>query len=145
LERPIAIACLGLFVLSSPFFIRCISFFTICFAFGPYLREVPEPERWEREVRVRAVVAFDERAFVDRVERGLEVDLRGERATEVLRRLPALAPARRVREREVEAVVARDDLVRGRGVAYAELRLLARVDDPRAGRELDLRLLVAMV
>jgi hypothetical protein len=109
LESPMAIACLGLWVLSFPFFIWRISLATIFCDFGPYLRVLPEAERPEAEVLLR------------------------ERVVEV-RRLLAVAAARRVRERVVEALVPRAELGRRAG----------ELADVRARRELELRLLVAM-
>ena len=90
-------------MLSFPFFIWRISLATICCAFAPYLRVLPEAERRERVVEVR--------------------------------RVPAVATARRVRERVVAALVPRAELVRRRA---------GELVDVRAGRELELRLLVAM-
>jgi hypothetical protein len=152
-----AIACLGLFALCFPSFIWRISFSTICFAFGPYLREVPEAERRALEVRGATAVVFDGRVVAEavvRVERRVEAVLLRVRAAAV-RRVPAVTPARRVREREVEAAATRDELARRRAVAEREdaerrrpllaARFLACVADARAGRELDLRLLVAIV
>jgi len=93
-----AIACLGFLVLSFPFFIWRISLATVCCAFAPYLRVLPEAERRERAGR--------------------------EPVPEVL-----------LRERVAEALVPRAELVRRRAGELA---------DERDGRELELRLLVAM-
>ncbi len=110
-----AIACLGFLVLSFPFFIWRISLATICCDFAPYLRVLPELERRERAGPL-AEVLLRECVFE-------------------VRRVLAVATARRVRERVVEALVPRAELVRRRGDELA---------DVRAERELELRLLVAM-
>ena len=101
--------------------------------------------RCEREVREPALVALDERdlaedeALLDRVERRLpEAVLLRERAVEA-RRVRAVALARRVRERAVETLVPRLELL------WRGLPLVVRVVDARAERDLLLRLLVAMV
>lgn len=148
-------------MLSFPLFIWRISLATICCAFGPYLRVLPGRGRRARVVRDPVPVAFDERAlvkdegFVARVERRPETVLLRERVVEV-RRVPAVAPVRCVRV--VEAFALRGELARRRAVAsplerddverrrlLLVLPLTVRTAVPRAARELDLELLVAMV
>lgn len=136
-----AIGRVFLLVAALLLFIGRISLAAFGCALAPYLRAVPEPERRER-VRAPVPVAFAEfvivEAPVDRAERRrLEAILLRERAVEV-RRVPAAAAARRVRERVVEALVPRSEVVRRR------VGLPVRLADPRAGRELDLRMLVAI-
>jgi hypothetical protein len=147
---------------SFPLFIWRISLPTISCAFGPYFRVRLEPRRRERVVRERV-----EETVVERVERRLEVALLRENGVEARRAL-FLIPARRVRvvvaERRMRerplAVLVEDlvprvlwvrpialailDVVRARFLPVV-LRLRVRVADPRAAREVDLRLLVAMV
>jgi hypothetical protein len=112
---------------------------------------VPEPRRCERAVDER-----EEDAVRERRGRRLEALRLREPAVEV-RRVRALVLARRVRERVLADLVPRAEWVRLRALAVrperedAVRRLLLvlrpplRVADGRAERELDLRLLVAMV
>ena len=55
LDKPMAIACFGLSVLCFSSFMCRISLATACWAFGPYLRDLPDVERREREAVVARV------------------------------------------------------------------------------------------
>lgn len=102
-ERPIAIACFGLRVLSFPLFIWRISLPTISWAFGPYLR--PRARAVREPVDERAVFGVEE-PLADFAERRLEEVLLREPAV-VARRVRVAVAVRRVRERPLADLVAR--------------------------------------
>lgn len=145
-----AIACFGLSTLCFSSFMCRISLPTICWAFGPYLRDLPEAERRERE----AVVA---RVRPRRVERRedvvalLEVVDAERRLAVARRRVPAAARLERprlrvgletaVRDERRLAAVREPEAVERRRPRLAVARLLP-VADLRAERDRDVALRV---
>ena len=164
-DNPIAIACLGLFVLCFPSCMCSISSLTISCAFGPYFRE-PVERRAREVVRVRLLLAAGAEVRLERVERfatavfrllGVAV-VRRERVREVRRRgreveLATFA-ARVVRADERRRRAGRDRLVATtvrvredgavRRLRRVVERVVLRVPTARVVRERELDLLVAI-
>ena len=148
LDKPIAIACLGLSTLCFSSFMCRISLATARWAFGPYLRDLPELERREREAVVARVRPRRLDLREDAVERLEAVDAE-RRLAVARRRVPADARRVRPRLRVVLEAAVRDErrlaVVREaaeRRRPRLELERLLPVADLRAERDRDVALRV---
>ena len=150
LDKPMAIACFGLSTLCFSSFMCRISLPTICWALGPYLRDLPDVERREREVFVARVRPRLLDLREDAVAL-LEVVDAGRRLAVARRRVPADARRERPRLRVVLEAAVRDErrlaVVREPEAAERrrprlELERLLPVADLRAERDRDVALRV---